>query len=105
MHPRCGHEVGERLGPDLTHKRFELFELFLRERRSPEPHGVVALGGMSDWTSVKLLVNAEELEVQVIETRKMVLRQEHSDTLTSIVNLAVIYKNQERWKETEKLEL
>ena len=31
---------------------------------------------------------AEELEVQVIETRKRVLGVEHSDTLTSMANLA-----------------
>jgi hypothetical protein len=36
---------------------------------------------------------AEELFVQVIETRKRVLREEHLDTLTSIDNLASTYWN------------
>src|SRR5256886_17626362 len=39
---------------------------------------------------------AEELEVQVIETRKRVLGQEHPDTLTSMNNLAWTWKSQGR---------
>jgi hypothetical protein len=38
---------------------------------------------------------AEELEVQVMETSLRVLGAEHPDTLTSIANLASTYKNQE----------
>jgi tetratricopeptide (TPR) repeat protein len=34
---------------------------------------------------------AEELEVQVMETRKRVLGQKHPDTLTSMANLASTY--------------
>jgi hypothetical protein len=41
--------------------------------------------------------------VQVIETRKRVLREEHLDTLTSIDNLALTYRNQGRWKEAKEL--
>lgn len=37
---------------------------------------------------------AEELEVQVMETTKRVLGGEHPDTLTNIDNLASIYRNQ-----------
>jgi tetratricopeptide (TPR) repeat protein len=48
---------------------------------------------------------AEELEVQVIEIRKMVLGREHPSTLTSITNLALMYRNQGRWKEAEGLEV
>ena len=48
---------------------------------------------------------AEELEVQVMETRKQVLGPEHPDTLTSMGSLASIYWNQGRWKEAEQLEL
>ncbi|KAF1807874.1 hypothetical protein P152DRAFT_383950, partial [Eremomyces bilateralis CBS 781.70] len=47
---------------------------------------------------------AEELEVQVKETRKRVLGAEHLDTLTSMANLASTYRNQGRWKEAEELE-
>jgi tetratricopeptide (TPR) repeat protein len=46
---------------------------------------------------------AEELDVQVVETRKRVLGTEHPDTLTSIANLASTYRNQGRWKEAEEL--
>ena len=46
---------------------------------------------------------AEELEVQVMETRKRVLGLEHPDTLTSMANLASTYRNQGRWKEAEEL--
>ena len=37
---------------------------------------------------------AEELKVQVIETPKRMLGQEHPDTLTSMANVALMYRNQ-----------
>ena len=40
-----------------------------------------------------------------METRKRVLGEEHPDTLTSIGNLALTYRNQGRWKEAEQLEV
>ena len=46
---------------------------------------------------------SEELFVQVMETRKRVLGEEHPDTLSSIANLASTYRNQGRWKEAEEL--
>jgi tetratricopeptide (TPR) repeat protein len=48
---------------------------------------------------------AEPLEVQVMETRKKVLGEEHTDTLTSINNLAFTYWDQGRWDEAEVLEV
>ena len=48
---------------------------------------------------------AEELEVQVMETRKRVLGAEHPDTLISMANLASTQWNQGRWTEAEKLEV
>ncbi|CAN9176515.1 unnamed protein product [Alternaria alternata] len=48
---------------------------------------------------------AEELQVQVMETMKRVLTDEHPDTLTSMGNLASTYRNQGRWKEAEELEV
>ncbi|KAF8535317.1 hypothetical protein BDD12DRAFT_893306 [Trichophaea hybrida] len=54
---------------------------------------------MRRWTE------AEELEVQVIETRKNVLGEEHPDTLSSIANLASIYRNQGRWEKAKELQL
>src|SRR5204863_5431303 len=51
------------------------------------------------------LKEAEELEVQVMETRKRVLGAEHPATLTSMANLASTYRNQGRWKEAKELEV
>jgi hypothetical protein len=48
---------------------------------------------------------AEELEVQVLKTRKQVSGQEHLDTLISMANLASTYRAQGRWKEAEELEV
>ena len=48
---------------------------------------------------------AEELFVQVMDTRKGVLGQEYPDTLTSMANLASIYRNQRRRKEVKELEV
>jgi tetratricopeptide (TPR) repeat protein len=48
---------------------------------------------------------AEELHVQVMQTRKRVLGDDHPDTLISMVNLALTYSNQGRWKEAEELEV
>jgi hypothetical protein len=45
------------------------------------------------------------IDVQVTETMKRVLGQEHPSTLTSIANLASTYRNQGRWKEAEDLEV
>ncbi|KAF2178893.1 TPR-like protein, partial [Zopfia rhizophila CBS 207.26] len=46
---------------------------------------------------------AEELELQVLETSKRVLGAEHPDTLISMNNLASTYRNQGQWKEAEEL--
>ncbi|CCD51174.1 hypothetical protein BofuT4_P085360.1 [Botrytis cinerea T4] len=46
---------------------------------------------------------AEDLQVQVMETRKRVLGQEHPDTLTSMNNLALTWKGLGRDKEALKL--
>jgi tetratricopeptide (TPR) repeat protein len=46
---------------------------------------------------------AEELEVQVMQTTKRVLGDEHPDTLTSMANLASTYRKQGRWTEAEEL--
>jgi hypothetical protein len=41
--------------------------------------------------------------VQVMETRKRVLGEEHRDTLTSKANLVATYIAKGRWKEAEDL--
>jgi tetratricopeptide (TPR) repeat protein len=48
---------------------------------------------------------AEELEVQIMQTRKRVLDDEHPDTLLSMDNLASTYCKQGRWAEAEELEV
>ncbi|KAF1835030.1 hypothetical protein BDW02DRAFT_579114 [Decorospora gaudefroyi] len=48
---------------------------------------------------------AEELDVQVMETLKTKLGADHPDTLTNMNNLASTYRNQGRWDDAEKLEV
>jgi Tetratricopeptide repeat len=48
---------------------------------------------------------AEQLRVQVMETRKRVLGIEHLDTLRSIHDLALTYWDQGRWEEAEPLQV
>ncbi|KAJ5324219.1 hypothetical protein N7476_002819 [Penicillium atrosanguineum] len=48
---------------------------------------------------------AEQLNVQVLETRKTKLGADHPDTLASMANLASTYRNQGRWEEAEQLEV
>jgi tetratricopeptide (TPR) repeat protein len=47
--------------------------------------------------------DAEQLEVQVMETSKTKLGADHPNTLTSMANLASTYRNQGRWEEAEQL--
>jgi hypothetical protein len=47
---------------------------------------------------------AEELEVQVMETKAMVFGLDHPSTLTSMADLASTIWNQGHWKEAEELE-
>ncbi|KAJ5450128.1 uncharacterized protein N7458_006577, partial [Penicillium daleae] len=46
---------------------------------------------------------AEQLFMQVMDTRKMKFGEDHAETLVSMANLAAIYRNQGRWEEAEKL--
>jgi hypothetical protein len=48
---------------------------------------------------------AEDLQVQVMETRKRVLGAKYPSTPNSMNNLASIYGDQGRWKEAEELEV
>ncbi|KAF8586125.1 TPR-like protein, partial [Ramaria rubella] len=50
-----------------------------------------------------LWMEAEELEVQVIDLQKRLLGPEHPDTLSSIAILSLTYQKQGRWKEAEEL--
>ena len=42
--------------------------------------------------------------MQVVDTRKRVLGQEHPDTLTSVADLTIILREQGKWKEAEELD-
>jgi tetratricopeptide (TPR) repeat protein len=49
----------------------------------------------------------EESEIwhlQIVKIKKAVLGEGHSDTLTSMANLASVYRDQGRWKEAEELQ-
>jgi hypothetical protein len=48
---------------------------------------------------------AEELDVQVMETSLKVLGHEHPQTLTRMDNLASTYRDQGGWKEAEELDM
>ena len=50
-------------------------------------------------------IEAEQLEVQVMDMRKKLLGAEHPDTLTSMANLTVIYQNQGWFNEAEQLDV
>ncbi|KAJ5731809.1 uncharacterized protein N7483_006317 [Penicillium malachiteum] len=49
--------------------------------------------------------DAERLQVQVMETCKTKLGEDHLSTLTSMANLASTYRNQGQWEEAEQLEV
>ena len=57
----------------------------------------------STYRNQERWTEAEQIEVQVLETRKRVLGEEHPLTLTNMANLASTYSNQGRWTEAEKM--
>ncbi|KAE8413588.1 purine and uridine phosphorylase [Aspergillus pseudocaelatus] len=99
--------------PDNSHSNRKLWQQYL-------PHALLVVGeseiqhrrekyvdllqnvGYCLWSDGRYN-EAEELEVQVIETRKQVLGPEHPDTLTSMADLALTYQYQGQWKVAEKL--
>ncbi|KAJ5538671.1 hypothetical protein N7494_008150 [Penicillium frequentans] len=48
---------------------------------------------------------AEQLEVQVLETSKTIFGESHPNTLMSMANLASTYRSQGRWGDAEQLEV
>jgi len=78
----------------------------VRDGGQEHPSTLTSMGNLaSTYRDQGRWKEAEELEVQVMETSLRVLGQEHPDTLTSIANLASTYRDQGRWKEAEELEV
>ena len=50
-------------------------------------------------------IEAEQLELQVMDMRRKLLSEEHPHTLTSMENIALTYWNQGKWIEAEQLEV
>jgi tetratricopeptide (TPR) repeat protein len=48
---------------------------------------------------------AEELQVQVMQSKTRLFGNDHASTLTSMANLATTYCNQGRWEEAEELQI
>ncbi|KAJ9636760.1 hypothetical protein H2199_007754 [Coniosporium tulheliwenetii] len=77
-------------------------------KRKEIPEGVVyapSPAASSTYIEQGRWTKAEELGLQVVETTKRVLGDEHPDTLSSIANLASTYMEQGRRKEAEELRL
>ncbi|KAF2186641.1 kinesin light chain [Zopfia rhizophila CBS 207.26] len=85
----------------LPHAKYALSHIFADQ-------GDVDMADLA-WKCVMALYSdgrygeSEELLVQVMETRKRVLGDEHPDTLTTMDKLASTILNQGRWKEAEEL--
>ncbi|KAI2669860.1 hypothetical protein LCP963914a_9880 [Penicillium roqueforti] len=73
--------------------------------RNPNGSTVITTMLGSAYRKQGLWDEAEQLEVQVMETRKTKLGEDHPDTLTSMANLALTYSNQGRWDEAEQLQV
>ncbi|KAL8831591.1 MAG: hypothetical protein Q9170_005232 [Blastenia crenularia] len=92
---------------DYTFRRFLLPHITTSQRRSSE----CSVASQKDDLAGFALAfreagrwkEAEEIEVQVMETDKRELGEEHLHTLDSIARLASIYRDQGRWKEAEEL--
>ena len=48
---------------------------------------------------------AEDFDIQVMETRKRIQVEGHPETLSSMEDLALSFRNHERWKEAEGIGL
>jgi tetratricopeptide (TPR) repeat protein len=95
---------------NLLHKAEQFYKREIKDTRDPftETHWLSLLlssqfgkllESQGQWKEV------EELQVQVMETRKKVLGVEHPDTLNSMANLASTYRNQGGWKEAKELQV
>ncbi|KAF8978980.1 hypothetical protein BDQ17DRAFT_1439776 [Cyathus striatus] len=49
--------------------------------------------------------DAEQLEIHVMEMKTRFLGVEHSDTLSSMANLAATYRDQGKWNDAEQLQI
>jgi tetratricopeptide (TPR) repeat protein len=84
--PHAQHALAHSLGDDNDEERLDLASKCARTLHSDGRYK-----------------EAEDLEVEVMQTRKRVLGDEHPDTLTSMGNLALTYSKQGQWDEAEEL--
>ena len=50
-------------------------------------------------------VDAEKLQIEVLNLRNSLLREEHSHTISAINNVAVTYQNLAKYNDAEKLQI
>lgn len=87
----------------MAHKTRRSYERLLGEEHK------ITLSAMFLFASVLLdkgqWTNAEELFVQMLETRKNTLEIDHPDTLAAMNHLALTYRIRGRWEDAEKLQV
>ncbi|CAI6060223.1 unnamed protein product [Clonostachys chloroleuca] len=87
----------------MAHKTRRSYERLLGEEHK------ITLSAMFLFASVLLdkgqWTNAEELFVQMLETRKNTLEIDHPDTLAAMSHLALTYRIRGRWEDAEKLQV
>ncbi|KAF8253586.1 hypothetical protein K440DRAFT_656809 [Wilcoxina mikolae CBS 423.85] len=99
---RKAASVTEAPDPPFTADEEEAFSKFLADEGRYTQEQWDQLSAQGRWKEAEeLLVQVMETRKRVMETRKRVLGQEHPDTLTSMNNLASTYTNQGRWAEAE----
>ena len=104
----------EEVFPDDDHKNRSVWRIYLPHARYVLESDLVNKDGKERlalmWRYGMCLLSdgrwneAESSFTQVLEIEKRNLGAEHTDTLTSMANLASTYRNQGRWKEAEELQ-
>ncbi|KIM31602.1 hypothetical protein M408DRAFT_327097 [Serendipita vermifera MAFF 305830] len=79
----------------------------MREQSDKETEDTLYIEGRlaAIYMHQDLWYQAEELQLSVLERRRIVLSADHPDIIDAASNLAVVYINQERWNEAEPLQL
>ncbi|CAG8054168.1 unnamed protein product [Penicillium salamii] len=97
---KIGHIMESRdMASESRNQRLSMFGLDSEQTLESSEMLAVAYRLEGQWEE------AEQLFVQVMETRKTKLGADHPSTLTSMANLASTFWNQGRWEEAEQLEV